>query len=54
MLGISVPDLRLLVRTHITQDDESALPAKYRPADLVALRFLAGIPAGATLAAGQV
>jgi hypothetical protein len=43
MLGVTVDDLRSLVRSHIVKDDESANPAvpSYKKADLVVLRVLA-------------
>ena len=43
MLGISVDELRSLVRSHIVKDDESASPEvpTYHKADLVVLRVLA-------------
>jgi hypothetical protein len=43
MLGISVDELRGLVRAHIVKDDETADPAvpSYQKTDLVVLRVLA-------------
>ena len=43
MLGVTVEELRSLVRAHIVKDDESADPAvpTYHKSDLVVLRVLA-------------
>jgi hypothetical protein len=45
MLGISIDQLRGLVRDHIVKDAHSADPEApvYQASDLVVLRFLAGI-----------
>jgi hypothetical protein len=45
MLGVTVDELRRLVRAHIVKDDESANPAvpNYHKSDLVVLRVLARI-----------
>ena len=46
MLGVSVDQLRSLVRDHIVKGENEAdaeLPT-YRPSDLVVLRILAGMP----------
>ena len=41
-LGISIDELRNLVRYHIVKDDEGAgAPPTYQPSDLVLLRILA-------------
>ena len=44
MLGISVDQLRSLVRAHIVKDEEAtgpAVPSSYQKSDLVVLRVLA-------------
>ena len=44
MLGVSVSDLRLLVRKHILQDpSEQATMVIYQASDLLLLRVLAGM-----------
>ena len=43
-LGVSVPELRALVRTHVTKEDiEGEIPIPtLRPTDLLLLKMLAG------------
>lgn len=40
-LGISVSDLRVLVKSHIAKDEEIGSVSQFRPSDLVLLRILA-------------
>jgi hypothetical protein len=40
-LGVSVDQLRTLVRSHISRGEESGAISNFRPSDLVVLRILA-------------
>ncbi len=40
-LGVSVDQLRTLVRSHISRGEDSGVISSFRPSDLVVLRVLA-------------
>jgi len=46
MLGITVENLRALVRSHIVKDEDPSVTVEaFHQSDLLLLRLLAGIPA---------
>ena len=48
-LGLSVQQLRVLVKTHISDDEELPEDATFQPSDLIVLSVLAGRPSTATV-----
>ena len=57
-LGVSIAELRSLVRTHVTKDDsereEAEIPLpSFRPSDILLLKMLAGAQAERTRATAE-